>query len=60
MDKILLISVLLVTIILPIVASYDENPQRGMRRVVTGFLIFIGLWVFTLLFIYPRLLLMFS
>jgi hypothetical protein len=58
--KLLLISTLLVTIILPIVTSYDQNPQRGMRRCMTGFFIFIGFWVFALLFIYPRLLAMSS
>jgi hypothetical protein len=59
-DKLLLISILLVTIILPIAAANDPDPRRGLRRTVVGFCVFMCLWVFSLLFIYPRLLAMAS
>jgi hypothetical protein len=55
-DKLLLISILLMSIIIPVVAANDPNPRRGLKRCVIGFCLFAAFWVFSLIFIYPRLL----
>jgi hypothetical protein len=55
MAKALLMSVLFATILIPIYASRDPRPSRGMRRTITWFLAFVAFYVFACLVIYPRL-----
>lgn len=55
MAKLLLLSTVLVSIALPIVAAKDQNPRRGMRRVVRGMLLYNAFYAFAVLVIYPRM-----
>jgi hypothetical protein len=56
MEKLLLISVLLATIVLPTWTAGDQDPQRGLRKLIASFCVFTCLYVLALLVIYPRLL----
>lgn len=55
MAKLLLLSVLGATILLPAVMASDPNPKRGLQRTVLGMVIYIVVWAFACAFIYPRL-----
>lgn len=56
MDKLLLLSVLGATILLPVVMATDPSPKRGLRRTVVGMALYIIVWGLACSFIYPRLL----
>ena len=55
MAKLLLLSTVLVSIWLPVMAAKDPNPRRGLRRLVHGMVLFNLFYVFAVLEIYPRL-----
>ena len=55
MAKLLLLSVILVSIWLPIQAAKDSNPRRGLRRTVHYIVFYNLFYLFAVLFIYPRL-----
>jgi hypothetical protein len=55
MAKLLLLSTVLVSIMLPILAARDANPRRGLRRTVQGMVLYNLFYVFAVLEIYPRL-----
>jgi hypothetical protein len=44
MQKALLMSILVVTVLAPILVSRDTKPKRGMRRLVLLLCAFIALW----------------
>ncbi len=44
MQKLLLMSILFATVIIPIILSRDKNPRRGMRRTVIFAFAFVVLW----------------
>ena len=54
MAKAILLSVMVATMAIPILAARDPNPKRGMRKTVTWFLAYVAFWVFACLVIYPR------
>ena len=55
MSKLLLLSLLIATLAIPIVASKDPNPQRGHAKTVRWYLAFVVAYFFGLLFVYPHL-----
>ena len=56
MQKVVLVSILVISILVPAFAARDENPRRALRRVVVGMLIGICAYVVAVLLIYPRFL----
>ena len=55
MRKLLLMSMLLATFVLPMRAARDPNAARGVRRTVISMAICVVLYVFGLLYVLPRL-----
>jgi len=55
LSKLLLLSVLIATMAIPIIASRDSNPKRGMKKNVQWFLAFLVVYVIACLVVYPRL-----
>lgn len=55
MAKLLLLSVVLMSVWLPIMTARDSNQKRGLRRLVHGIVLFNLFWVFAALEIYPRI-----
>ncbi|HEY4303873.1 MAG TPA: hypothetical protein VGM82_05375 [Gemmatimonadaceae bacterium] len=55
MQKILLISIWLVTIFFPFIASRDPSPRRALRWLLTMMGGFVAFYVFALIYILPRL-----
>jgi hypothetical protein len=55
MKNFLLMSVLIITLVIPIRASRMKNPVWGLKRALLYFLAFNAFYLFALLFIYPRL-----
>jgi hypothetical protein len=54
-QKILLISILAASGLIPLWAARTKNPVLGMRRAVLGMFGFEVLYLIAILFIYPRL-----
>lgn len=55
MAKLLLLSTVLVSILMPILCAKDPNPKRGLRRLVQGMVLYNAFYVFAVLVIYPRM-----
>jgi hypothetical protein len=55
MRKALVVSIVLATFWIPLAAARDPNPQRGLRRVRKRFAIFCVAYVFSILYVLPRL-----
>ena len=55
MDKLLLLSVLGMTIVVPVVMASDPSPKRGLRRAVLGMVFYIIVWALACSLIYMRL-----
>ncbi len=55
MSKLLLISILAITIGVPIAASRATTPGLALRRLVWWMLAGIGIYAFVIMFVYPRL-----
>jgi hypothetical protein len=56
MDKILLLSVLGMTLLLPVVMASDPVPRRGLRRTVLGMVACIVVWGLACSYLYAKLL----
>jgi hypothetical protein len=54
MAKLILLSLLFVTLIVPMAAARDPSPGRAFRRVVLTLLSFNALYLFLILYVYPR------
>jgi hypothetical protein len=54
--KILLMSILIMTVVAPLIASKDPHPARGVKKMVRWMIIFDLIWVLSLVFLYARLL----
>jgi hypothetical protein len=55
MKKLLLMSVLYATIILPSLAARERNPSRGVKRAVAMFVAYNFLYVFLVLVIWTSM-----
>lgn len=55
MRKLLLVSVVLASIVLPWRAASDSSPRRGLRHALLWVVAFNVLYLFALLYIVPRL-----
>jgi hypothetical protein len=56
MEKLVLLSILAITIVAPAVAAAERSPGLALRKVVVWTLIGIFAYLIAVLFIYPRLL----
>ncbi|HEX9486850.1 MAG TPA: hypothetical protein VF976_07275 [Gemmatimonadales bacterium] len=55
MEKLVLFSIVAVTIIAPAVAAADRNPRLGLQKALAWTLIGILVYLLSVIFIYPRL-----
>lgn len=55
MAKLLLISIVIMTIAIPMRASRDPSPTRGLRRAVLWFAGFNLLYLIGIIYVLPRL-----
>lgn len=55
MQSLLLTSILVMSIVIPIVAARDALPRRGLRRAVVAMLVFEALYLAACMYVYPRL-----
>jgi hypothetical protein len=55
LQKLLLNSILLVTVLLPVAAARTVNPITGLRRALAGLFLFETFYLFATLYLYPRL-----
>jgi hypothetical protein len=55
MQMLLLMSILIMSVALPMVAARDRSAVRGFRRLVVWMAAFNVLYLIGLLYIYPRL-----
>lgn len=55
LQKLLLISILLATMVLPMRAARDPSPARGFRKTVVWMSGVAAFYMIGLLYIYPRL-----
>jgi hypothetical protein len=54
MDKLILLSIVVITIVVPAATAAEGNPRRAFQRMFAGMLIGIVAYVVSVLFIYPR------
>jgi hypothetical protein len=55
MAKLLLLSVLIMTIALPMRMAGTKTAKLGLRRVVIGMALYICFWIFFLVYIFMRI-----
>ena len=55
MAKLILVSMILATVVLPLRAAADANAQRGLRRAVWSMIVFNCLYVLGLMIFTPPL-----
>jgi hypothetical protein len=56
MSKLVMMSILLATVLIPIRNMQNEDPSQALRRTVTEFCWFSLLYTLALVFVVPRLL----
>lgn len=54
MQKIILGSILVITIALPAIAAKEPNPRRALQKALVWTLAGIIVYTFSVIFIYPR------
>jgi hypothetical protein len=54
MQKLILMSVIYATAILPLIAARNPSPRRGLRKAVVWLLAFNVIYVLAVMFVYPR------
>lgn len=54
MQKLVLISILVVTIVCPVLAAREANPRRALRNALVWTMTGIAVYVLAVLFLYPR------
>lgn len=54
MGKLILVSVVFAPIVIAAMAARDERPVRGFKRLLLFGIGFMMLYVFAVLFVYPR------
>lgn len=55
MTKLLLLSFVFATVAIPVRASKDKNPRRGLKRALKGIILFNLFYCFNLYYIQARL-----
>ncbi len=55
MSKLVLLSIVIATIVLPARAAREASPRAGLRRLVIWMLLFEAFYVFALMFLFGRL-----
>jgi len=55
MGKLLLVSIVIATIVLPLRAASEPSPSRALRKALISMLAFNAIYFFAILYIYPRL-----
>lgn len=55
MKKFLLYTILIATVMIPMIAASDKSAIRGFRKVVVWMAAFNVLYVFAILYVWPRL-----
>ncbi|HYS09561.1 MAG TPA: hypothetical protein VEP66_12490 [Myxococcales bacterium] len=55
MEKLILLSIVAVTIVVPAVAATEPNPRRALRKALAWTVIGIFGYLISVIFIYPRL-----
>jgi hypothetical protein len=55
MDKLIVISVIVASILIPAIGARDPSPRRGLRKTVVWMGIFILVYFLAVLFVMPRL-----
>ena len=54
MQKLILVSILAFTVIFPAVAAREPNPRRALRNLLIWSAIGLCVYLFCVLFLYPR------
>ena len=54
MQKIILMSVIYATAIIPLLAARDTSARRGLRRAIAWLLAFNVIYLLAVVFLYPR------
>ncbi len=55
MHKLLLMSVLLASILIPVFGAREAQPRRGLERTIVRLLIFNFVYLLAVVFVYPRI-----
>ena len=55
MAKTLLLSILIATVAIPMRFAKTRDPKAGLRKTLTGAMIYIAAWVFFLVYIFIRI-----
>jgi hypothetical protein len=55
MEKLILLSIVAVTIVVPAVAAIEPNPRRALRKALVWTVIGIFGYLISVIFVYPRL-----
>ena len=55
MGKVILISILFATIVLPARAARERDPERAFRRLVGSMTVAVAAYIFALVVVYQRL-----
>jgi hypothetical protein len=55
MQKFLLLSILLATVVVPMLTARDTSPRRGLRRTLLLMVLFNAVYLFSIVYILPRL-----
>ena len=55
MSKVLLISILIMTVAVPLQSAGHRSAIRGLRRVITTMSAFVAVYVFLIVYVLPRL-----
>jgi predicted membrane channel-forming protein YqfA (hemolysin III family) len=56
MQKLILLSILVITVAVPVIAARDANPRRGLRKALSWTAVGVVTYTLAVVFIYPRLL----
>jgi hypothetical protein len=54
MSKLILLSVIIMTIALPAMAARERSPKKGLRKTILYICVFNALYLFGLLYLYGR------
>jgi hypothetical protein len=54
-SKLLLLSVMIATMAIPMIAARDPDAKHGLRKTIRWFLAYVAFYVFACIVIFPRL-----